>query len=95
MRARRIIEGAAFGPTVLKVVMQAFDEAWVAMSPNFTPDEYDNARTDLAMAVMNAAREDVDDVGRVRDAGERAMRLKYPSRFGGVPGADQGRKKIK
>ena len=91
MRARRIIEGAAFGPTVLKVVMQAFDEAWVAVAPKFTPDEHDEARAALAMAVMNAAREDVDDVGRLRDAGERAMQLKYPSRFGGLPGADQGR----
>ena len=92
MRARRIIEGAAFGPTVLKIVMQAFDEAWVAISPNFPPVEHDDARADLAMAVMNVAREDVDDVARLRDAAERAMRLKYPSRFGGVLSADQGRK---
>lgn len=63
MRARRIIDGAAFGPTVLRFVMQSFDEAWVAIARKFPPDEYDEVRADLAMAVMNAAREDVDDVG--------------------------------
>jgi len=82
MRARRIIEGAAFGPAVLKVVMQAFDEAWVSISDKFTPDEHEFAREELAMAVMNVAREDSADVERLREVGLRAMHLKFPSRFG-------------
>jgi hypothetical protein len=89
MRARRIIEGAAFGPEVLKVVMQAFDEAWESVSGKFRSDEHEHARAELADSVMNAAREDSADVERLREAGVRAMALKYPSRFGGLPQAGQ------
>jgi hypothetical protein len=92
MRARRIIEGAAFGPEVLKVVMQAFDEAWVSVSGKFTPDEHEHARAELADAMMNVAREDSADVQRLREAGVRAMALKYPSRFGGLPQTGQNTK---
>ena len=92
MRARRIIEGAAFGPEVLKLVMQAFDEAWMVVAPRFTADEHEHARAELAEAVMNVAREDSAEVERVREAGLRAMRLKYPSRFGSLPQAVQDTK---
>ena len=92
MRARRIIEGAAFGPAVLKVVMQAFDEGWVAISDRFAADEQEFAREELAMAMMNVAREDSADVERLREAGLRAMHLKYPSRFGGYPQGGQNSK---
>ncbi len=81
MSARRIIEGAAFGPAVLKVAMQAFDEAWVSVTEKFAPDEHEAARQALAESVIAATREDSADVPRLRNAGIRAMRLKYPSRF--------------
>ena len=87
MRARRIIEGAAFGPEVLKLVTQAFDEAWDVVAHKFTADEQDHARAELAEAVMNVAREDSAEVERVREAALRAMQLKYPSRFGDLPRA--------
>ena len=35
MRARRLIDGASFGPDALKVIYQAFDEAWVSVAGNF------------------------------------------------------------
>jgi hypothetical protein len=38
-RALRMMEGKTFGPTTLKVVGQAFDEAWAKMGSSF------NART--------------------------------------------------
>jgi hypothetical protein len=81
MRARRIIDGAAFGPDVLRVVRQAFDEAWEQTSPVFTDTEHENAREVLAHAVMSAAREDSTDVAAIRDAGIRVMRRQYPSLF--------------
>lgn len=85
MDPHRIIQGAAFGPEVLKVVAQAYDQAWAAVANKFMPNEHEQARADLAEAVMNVARDDSADVERVRDAGLRAMQLKYPSRFGGLP----------
>jgi hypothetical protein len=85
MSARRIIEGAAFGPVVLKVAMQAFDEAWSSVAGRFGPDEHDSARQALAESVIAATREDSADVPRLRDAGIRAMQIKFPSRFGAKP----------
>lgn len=35
MKARRVIDGAAFGPDALKVIGQAFDEAWDEIAGNF------------------------------------------------------------
>ena len=91
MSALRIIEGAAFGPLALKVAMQAFDEAWGSLAENFTPEEHDVAREALAESVIAATREDSTDVQRLREAGIRAMHLKYPSRFGGeLPQRGQG-----
>jgi hypothetical protein len=44
MRARRIIEGASFGPDVLKVVRTAFDEAWAAVFDKFASSEHEPRR---------------------------------------------------
>lgn len=82
MRARRIIEGASFGPEVLKVVSQAFDEAWASVAPTFTAGEHDDAREALAHAVMSAARQDSNDVATIRDAAVRAFMRHYGPRFG-------------
>ena len=89
MRARRIIEGAAFGPDVLKVVRRAFDDAWTSIEPMFTPGEHDDAREALALAVMSAARNDSTDVTPIREAAIRAMRRKYPSHFTGATGGQK------
>jgi hypothetical protein len=61
----------------------------VAISDRFALDEHEFARAELAMAVMNVAREDSANVERLREAGLRAMHLKYPSRFGGFPATEQ------
>ena len=45
MCPRRINEGSSFGPEVLKVVSQAFDEAWAIIEGKFTPEEHDHAET--------------------------------------------------
>jgi hypothetical protein len=81
MRAQRIIEGAAFGPEVLKVVWQAFDEAWASIADNFAPDEHEIAREALAQSMMSATRDNTSDIAVLRKAGMRAMYLRYPSRF--------------
>ena len=92
MRSSRINEGSSFGPDVLKVLTDAFDEAWQAVVCNFLPTEYDQARDTLAEALMASAREDSDDVERLREAGIRAMQMAYPSRFGGLPQEGRGTK---
>ena len=38
MGSRQLIEGAAYGPEALKVIGQAFDEAWLDIAGNFGDD---------------------------------------------------------
>ena len=92
MRPHLINEGSSFGPEVLKVLSDAFDGAWDAIAGNFSLTEYDQARETLAEALMATAREESNDVERLRDAGIRAMHSKYPSHFGGVTESGRGTK---
>ena len=64
MKARRLIDGAAFGPDALKVIGQAFDEAWKEVAGNFGDDQQDieAARLKLANAVLSLAHEDTRNV---------------------------------
>jgi hypothetical protein len=85
MGTHRIIEGSAFGPDVLKVIASAFEEAWVEIADKFSPGEQEDAREQLAQAIIAAARGDTHEVSTVRDAGIRAKQSKYPSLFDGLP----------
>src|SRR5688572_26381785 len=69
MKARRMIDGASYGPDVLKVVGQAFDEAWHEIAGNFgdDPTEIETARLKLADAVLSVASEDSRDVETLKN----------------------------
>jgi hypothetical protein len=55
MRARSLIDGAAFGPEAVKAVGQAFDEAWAEIAGKFASDRIEGARLSLANAVLSVA----------------------------------------
>jgi len=63
MKARALIEGASFGPDVLKVIAQAFDEAWKAGAGNFgeEPAVVEEAQVRLAKALLSVAADDSRD----------------------------------
>jgi hypothetical protein len=48
MKARRLIDGAAYGPNALKALGQAFDEAWASIAGNFGDDPSDIERARLS-----------------------------------------------
>ena len=48
MRARRIIEGASFGPEVVKVASDAFEAAWAEIAARFDPSMHEAVRENLA-----------------------------------------------
>jgi hypothetical protein len=48
MRARRIIEGAAFGPEVIRTATEAFESAWSEIGERFYAAEHEAARETLA-----------------------------------------------
>lgn len=82
MPARKLIEGAAFGPETLKTLFQAFDEAWAVLAPRYGNDTpaIGAARTRLANILLSLAREDSRDVGALRDAALQRYRASTAGR---------------
>jgi len=60
MKARKLIGGASLGPEALKVIGQAFDEAWADIAANFgnDPREIEAARLRLANTVLSLVNEE-------------------------------------
>ena len=81
MKARRLIDGASFGPATLKVIGQAFDEAWAEIAGNFgdNPAQIENARLTLAEALLSIAAEDSTNVAALKNGALQAMALNYKS----------------
>src|SRR5687767_2105738 len=82
MTARRLIDGASFGPDALKAVGQAFDQAWREIAATFGTDPFDieRARLRLANAVLSIADEDSRDVDALKRAALQRMALDYRRR---------------
>ena len=74
MKARQMIEGASFGPGALKVIGQAFDEAWASIAGNFKEGiETESARIKLARAVLAAATDEGRDAAALKHAALQSM----------------------
>jgi hypothetical protein len=79
MKARRLIDGASFGPEILKAIGEAFDLAWAEIAGNFGGDPFDveRARLRLAEAMLSIATEDSRDVEALKNGALQAMALGY------------------
>jgi len=79
MKARQLIDGASFGPNTLKVIRQAFDEAWASIEESFvdTPSIVEIARLKLAEALLSVATEDSRDPEVLKDAALQVMARAY------------------
>src|SRR5215467_8660740 len=82
VESRQLIEGAAHGPEALKIIGQAFDEAWRDIAGNFGSDSPDveRARNRLARAILSMADDDCHDVSVLRQAALQQMALDYKRR---------------
>jgi hypothetical protein len=69
MRARQLIDGAAFGPDALKAIGEAFDAAWAEIADNVGNDPVanDEARYKLATPLLDVASEDSRDVDLLKN----------------------------
>jgi hypothetical protein len=56
MKPRQIIENAAFGPEALKIVFEAYDEAWKCIEGNFggNPATAEAARSRISYSPLPA-----------------------------------------
>src|SRR6476469_1540386 len=63
MEARRLIGRASYGPETLKVLFQAFDEAWQTLAPSCGDNvlSIHAGRLKLANAILSVAREGSTD----------------------------------
>ena len=79
MRARRVIDGAAFGPETVKAMGEAFDQAWAEVSVHFgdTPSQIENARLRLAEAMLSITTDGATDVAALKTGALQAMAMDY------------------
>ena len=82
MKARQLMDGASYGPAALKVIGQAFDEAWQSIEGNFgnDPRDVERARIRLATALLSVASEDSRDIEALKRGALQAMALNYRNR---------------
>ena len=80
MEARQVIDGASLGPEALKVIGQAFDDAWASMAPSIGSDPLivRATRLRLADAILSVATGDCRDASALKEAGLRAMAAGEP-----------------
>jgi hypothetical protein len=79
MKARQLIGGATYAPDVLKVVYQAFDDAWAEIGPSISnrPEAIESAQLSLADIVLSLAKSGPIDRDALKDSAVRAFRLKH------------------
>ena len=77
MKARRLIEGSAYGPETLDVLSKALDGAWTEIGHRFAEEAHEDARLRLAHAVLVVAREDSRDPEVVKSDALKVMALRF------------------
>ena len=75
LEAKRLIGHATYGPDVLSVLFQAFDEAWTTLASTCgqNPLATQAVRLKLANAILSLAGKDIRDVSAIRDDALRML----------------------
>ena len=77
-KAISLIAGSSLDSPALKFVSEAFDSVWRKVGGHFQgPSEKEAARLILASAILAVATNQTRDIGLLKQAGLRAMRLTY------------------
>jgi hypothetical protein len=63
----------SYGPETLRIIAQAFDQAWALIGPGISPHEVDQARTILADAILEVATKDSRDPEAIKNAALQAI----------------------
>jgi len=81
MRARKLMDGASFGPETVRAMGQAFDQAWAEIAGHFgdSPTQIEDARLKLAEALLSLATDGSTDVAALRAGALQAMAMDYRS----------------
>jgi hypothetical protein len=79
MRAKQLIEGASYGPEALKIVSQAFDEAWTSIAGNFgtDPAAIEAARLKLARIILSFPHNEIRNAEQIKQSSLQIMALQF------------------
>lgn len=79
MKARQLIGGAAFPPETLKVIFEAFDDAWAEVRPSISTraSTIESARLSLATIVLSVAKAGRIEREELKSAAVAAFRFKH------------------
>jgi hypothetical protein len=79
VKVRHMIGGAAFAPDVLKVIFQAFDDAWAEVAPIISgrASAVEAARLSLATIVLSLANRSPVERTALKTAAVDAFRAKH------------------
>lgn len=82
MKARQLISGASYGPDALKIIFQAFDDAWDSIADNFGNDPLaiEAARLKLANIILSFPDNDIRNAQEIKNSSLQIMALIYGSR---------------
>jgi hypothetical protein len=74
MKARELIEGATYDPVQLKIIGQAFDNAWHQIGPKVgrDPRAIEKARAKLAKVILSVARNGIESADQLKEAAPQA-----------------------
>ncbi len=84
MKANKLLDAAPFEPDTVKVLKQAFDEAWACIAPSIVPDRIDDTRLSLAHAIVAHAGTGDCDCESLKTAALDAVQ-KHPPRLRTAP----------
>jgi hypothetical protein len=75
MKARQLINNASYGPESLKVLFQAFDDAWEEMAGELGNNTLAKqaARLKLANVILDVARDGGRDPEQIKNAALKAL----------------------
>ena len=80
MRARRLIESSSYGPEELRVIWQAFDQAWETVAPlldRASPLRTAHLRDPVGPQIQFASESFIDEIAAAVSADPVAFRLRY------------------
>lgn len=81
MKARNLIQNAAYGPEVLKVLFKAFDDAWEEVKPMISKraGAIEAARLGLASILLSLVKRDSRDATQLKNEAVRLFLYKRPT----------------
>jgi hypothetical protein len=90
MKARKLIEGAAYGTEAVKVIGEAFDKAWAQIAHHFNgnAEVVEAARIRLAHAVIAVAPAEEPQADMISNEALQVMAMRYKTICRPPPKAD-------